>query len=586
MATTIDIENAKQIRKPMEIYIHFFAGSSASISSYGVTSTYKSYDSTLDNTSWTMRNITDLANGGFPLDGSCEWFDSAITPSATNGKLGLRGTVGSNVVVSISSASTLTSITIATKNVEDIIHGANTYPSLDVNVIPINSTSATLTFTPADANARIEINYIVPGAEFTITNDNLVSCNLALRGNLNVIDHTWEESEIEISMYYPYNIADTFAYIGEDFPITYQAGYDDDLSQLRKFYLSEPIEQNGNVISIHGVDASHLLESNIIPERWFEAYTGNAHQEVYNRMIRAIEDSGIVLVNKQSWSGTQSGTQQWIVRPEMSARDYIAGTMNLTLNHKRGSTYYGMQFVDAGIPSVEHGNGKTFGNTWNLNKSDCADWIEQFDQNISKIKNTNTERKLSEQLTQVYSGGGRTAPGYDNVQANQILDFNLKSISRYAFGRYISPYVFNGAGTYQFLGATGTTATIKSVTVTKHPLDLSVLYMPYYASGGVSEYSNPNNLSGITFETEPFVFGRILDSNGETVFNYPSLFNRSLRTGSFKFKGDPRMQPLDYINVTNDTSDGRGNVTARITSIELAHEAGGTTAVINWREWN
>lgn len=584
MATTIDIENAKQIRKPMEIYIHFFAGSSASISSYGVTSTYKSYDSTLDNTSWTMRNITDLANGGFPLDGSCEWFDSAITPSATNGKLGLRGTVGSNVVVSISSASTLTSITIATKNVEDIIHGANTYPSLDVNVIPINSTSATLTFTPADANARIEINYIVPGAEFTITNDNLVSCNLALRGNLNVIDHTWEESEIEISMYYPYNIADTFAYIGEDFPITYQAGYDDDLSQLRKFYLSEPIEQNGNVISIHGVDASHLLENITMPEQWMTSITGKSHQMIYEKFYKTISDVGINVVNYVKWSGSSSGATQYAILPEMLARDFVSDVMNLTLNHKRGSTFYGIQFVDAGIPSVEFGDGKTFGNTWNLNKSDCAEWIESFDQNISTIKNSDSDHKINESIS--ISNNYYRIQDEITGEVNQIIETNFDGFyMSVAVGHTVAP-----SGSYTYYAGTPISSTptrfVFKIKTKGNYGWLYVLGRPSTITGGTNRFSNPNGLSGIVIEVNPTIYGTFTDSNGETVFNYPSVFNRSLRTGSFKFKGDPRMQPLDYINVTNDTSDGRGNVTARITSIELTHEAGGTTAVINWREWN
>lgn len=584
MATTIDIENAKQIRKPMEIYIHFFAGSSASISSYGVTSTYKSYDSTLDNTSWAMRNITDLANGGFPLDGSCEWFDSAITPSATNGKLGLRGTVGSNVVVSISSASTLTSITIASKNVGDIVHGANTYPSLDVNVIPINSTSATLTFTPADAYARIEINYIVPGAEFTITNDNLVSCNLALRGNLNVIDHTWEESEIEISMYYPYSIADTFAYIGEDFPITYQAGYDDDLSQLRKFYLSEPIEQNGNVISIHGVDASHLLENMTMPEQWMTSITGKSHQTIYEKFYKTISDAGINVVNYVKWSGSSSGATQYAILPEMLARDFVSSVMNLTLNHKRGATYYGIQFVDAGIPSVEFGDGKTFGNTWNLNKSDCAEWIEQFDQNISTIKNSDSDHKINESIS--ISNNYYRIQDEITGEVNQIIETNFDGFyMSAAVGHTVAP-----SGSYTYYAGTPISSTptrfVFKIKTKGNYGWLYVLGRPSTITGGTNRFSNPNGLSGIVIEVNPTIYGTFTDSNGETVFNYPSLFNRSLRTGSFKFKGDPRMQPLDYINVTNDTSDGRGNVTARITSIELTHEAGGTTAVINWREWN
>ena len=581
---TINSENAKQIRDPMEVYIHFFAGDTATISSYTIPS-YKSNDNTLDNTSWTMRKITDLANGGFPLDGSCEWYDAALTPSASDGKLGVRGNIGANVVVNISASSVLTSVTIASKNVLEIQHNGQTYPGTGLNVIPINANSASITFTPIDSDSRIEINYIVPGVEFAVTNDNLISCNLALRGNLDVIDHTWEESEITFSMYYPYNIASSFAYINGDFPITYQAGYDSDLSQLRKFYLSEPVTQDGNVISIHGVDASRLLESSSMREQWFSVFTGNAHQSLYSKFINAIETAGIILVNKQSWSGSQSGSRKYSIIPEMSARDFVSGVMNLTLNHKRNLTYYGIQFVDAGIPSVEHGNGTTFGNTCNLNKSDCGEWSEQYEQNISAITNINSDRKFNESISV-----SNTLP-FDNIErgltgnVNQTFEFDFDGWYRNA-----SPFTASsgspGDVPYTFTIISKTPSRIFFKVTQKGTKPFTVGGSSSAIKGGVNGFSNPNTLPGITFETEPMVYGALTDSNGETLFNYPSLFNRSLRTGSFKYKGDPRMQPLDYLNITNDTSDGRGNVTARITAIELTHEKGGTDATITWREWN
>lgn len=586
MATTIDIENAKRIRQPMDIYIHLLAGSSASITTYNVTSSYTSNDNTLNNTSWPMRVLTDLANEGFPLDGTCEWYEPGITPSENNGKLGLRGDVGQNVVVAISANATLTTVTMATKNVNTITVGGNTYTSIDLNVIPINAASATITFTPTDANARIEVNYIIPGVELAITNDDLVSCNLALRSNLNVAGNTFEESEIEFSLYYPYDISSSFAYIQNDWPITYQAGYDTDLSPVRKFYLSEPITQENNVITVHGVDASHLLDSYAIQEQWFSAYPGNAHQTLYEKFYTFIQNAGIKLVNLQTWGGgTTTGAMRYAVLPETTARDFVANVMNTTLNHKRNSTYYGIQFVDAGIPSVEHGDGKTFGNTWNLNKSDCAEWAEQYEQNIATIKNTDTERLFAETLTEALpSPNKRYTEIANNALVNQIITFNIAD--RYAFGRFLFWVGFEGSGNIQLLKSGGAEIIGKVISVTKSPLNLGAAYAPYYTQNGVNAFSNSNKLPGVVVEMAPFVYGNILDGNNEQVFNYQSLFNRSLRTGQFKFKGDPRMQPLDYIVITNDTGDGRGNLTARITGIELSHEGGGTSATITWREWS
>ena len=309
--TTINAQNALQIReKPMEVYINLQTGSTAKITNYSVTGNIKSNDNTLNNTSWAMRPLADLAGGGFLLDGSAEWYDPNTQPSENNGRLGVRGDIGETVTVAITANATLTTVTVATRGVDTITVGGTTYPSTGLNVIPINAMSATLVFTPALANGRAEVDYIVPGIILNATNDDLVSCTLALRGNLSVKDHTWEESEIEVQMYYPYDISSSFAYVQNDWPITYQAGYDSDLSTVRKFYLSEPITQENNVITIKGVDASHLLETSTLREQWFSAYTGNAHQSAYSKFINAIEMAGITWGNKQSWSGTQSGTRK------------------------------------------------------------------------------------------------------------------------------------------------------------------------------------------------------------------------------------------------------------------------------------
>lgn len=600
---TINSENAKQIRDPMEIYIHLFAGSSATIGNYTAYSPYKSYDSTLGNTSWSMRSIADLAGDGFPLDGSVEWFDSSITPSANNGKLGVRGVAGSNVQIGITASGTLTSITVASQNVGTITVGGVSYPSTGLNVIPINATSATLQFSPSDSDERVMVDYIIPGAEFSITNDNLVSCNLSLRSDLSVQNHTWEESEIEISMYYPYDISSTFAYIQSDFPITYQAGYDSDLSEIRRFYLSEPITEENNVVTIRGVDASHWLDNKMMNEQWITTNTGNSREAIYNKFVQAIQAAGIKLVHKQNVSRANSGTTQYAVLPEMSTRDFVSEVMNLTLSYRRSGIYYGIQFVDAGIPSVEFGDGKTFGNTWTINKSDCADWVESYEQNIARIQETNDERKYNESISIASEfdelGGDTSALNiYDIEEQKPGTLYKTNQLIELDFDGYYAK-VGNFHDTTTTISITPSRAVFKATKTsewsTKKFTFFDVHYVkngkcivgaPAIITGGVSSYSNPNNLPGITIDYDPFIYGILTDANGATVFNYPSLFNRSLRTGSFTFKGDPRQQPLDYLNLVDDTKSPTTTITARITSIELAHEGGGTTAVIGWREWS
>ena len=362
MSTTINAQNALQIReKPMEVYITLQTGSSAKISNYAPQGTYKSYDSTLGNTAYSMRDIADLAGEGFPLDGSHRLYDPNEGADATNGKLGLRGNAGANVSVEITASATLTAVTVSTRGVGTIsVSGGASYPSAGLNVIPINATTATLTFTPAAANGRAEVDYIVPGIILSATNDTLTRCTLALRGNLDVIDHSWEESEIEFEMYYPYDISSSFAYVQNEWPITYRAGYDGDLSPERKFYLSEPVEMKDNIITIKGVDASHRLDDKTMPEQWLDIQTNNAHEAIYQKFVNAIKSAGITIQRQQAWNGTTGGTWQHAILPEMTARDFVAGTMNLTMNmcrmrYSSSTRAYRLSSTETGRTSGRYG---------------------------------------------------------------------------------------------------------------------------------------------------------------------------------------------------------------------------------------
>ena len=584
MPTTINAQNALQIReKPMEVYISLRVGSTATISTYTVTGQTKSNDSTLGNSSWPMRKLADLQDGGFLLDGTAQWYDSTLTPSENNGKLSVRGDIGETITVTITAGSTLTAVTVASSGVSTITKGADTYTATGNDVITINSTTATLVFTPIDSDTRVEIDYIVPGIIFNITNDTLISCTLALRGNLDVKDHTWEESEIEVKMYYPNDISSSLAYIQNDWPITYQAGYDSDLSTERKFYISEPITQEQGVITIKGVDASHLLDEKTMQETWFGWSKATAHTDIYYDIKYWVEKCGITLVNVRNWSVPPSSTAMDAVIPEMSVRDYVANVMNLTLNHKHGGTSYGIQFVDGGIPTLEYGDGTYFGNTWTIYKSDCGNWVEQYDQNIRSITNTNTDHKFNENVKDS-EPVSKIITEPETITINQLYDYSFDSL--YVGAGPTTVYLGGHALNVSIIRDTPSGICFKILSGSAAGKQFQVDGFPLTITSGVNSFSNPNGLPGVVLESEPMVYGNIVDSNNESVLNYPSLFKRSLRTGSFTWKGDPRMQPLDYINITNDTGDGRGNITARITGIELTHEEGGTSAKITWREWS
>ena len=587
--STINEQNARQIRDPMQIEISMQVGSSAKISNYAVPSTYKSYDNTLGNAEYSMRVLADLAGDGFPLDGTAELYDPNKTPSANDGKLGFRGNVGQNVSVTITATNNLSSVSVKASGITSITCNGTTYPAVALNVIPIGARTATLVFNCADNNERVEIDYIVPGVALYIDNDNLVQCTLALRSNLDVDNHSWEESEIEIQAYYPYDISDSFKYVMDEWPILYSAGYDADMSEVRRFYLSEPVTMVDNVITIKGVDASHKLDNYTMPEQWLETPVNGPKQTYYNKFVDTIKRCGIQLQHEQKWAEA-SGAKSVTLINEQTARDYVANVMNLTLNHVTDRGAWGIQFVDAGIPSVEHGDGTVFGNIWTIRKSDCGEWTEKSERNIATIrKPQDHDRKFYETFVRIGVSGGTWFPtkvqDYTDIKVGGIYGAQF-SDGGVLWGRWPRVYSHgydNPKVDYTIISSTPSACTFKVTKLTNRVTGCELDVLGYNPSGGVSSFSNPNGLPGVTIEMEPM--DTTSDEDGR-ILNYESLFNRSTNTISFTWKGDPRMQPLDYLKMIDDTKPMSPATWYRITSIELTHEGGGTMATIEAREWD
>lgn len=574
MPTTIDLQNAKQIReKPMDVYVSLQTGSSASISSVSVAGNYILYD-TITNINWRMRQIADLAGDGFPLDGTREFYHPEYA-SEYWGKTGLRGDIGEDLSVTITGSGTLDAVTIASSGASSIRVGGETYAATGLDVVVINAASATIQFTAADPDERIVIEYIVPGAQINVTNEELTNVTLALRGNLDPTNNTWQESEIEVSFYYPHDISRALPYIQTDWPITYRAGYDSDLSDERKFYLSDAITQKDNIITIHGVDASHKLGDKTMSEQWLDTNSATGLMELLAKFIAAIKSTGITIerANSQGAPGTNANTHAVI--PEMTVRDFIAGVMNLSI-----SSANPIQFVDAGIPTVEIGPGTAYGRTWAINKSDTADWEEAYEQNIGKIVNTSEEQRFNETLTiQTGIAASRTLI---NVKAvlGQIYDVSYD-------GFYANVTISNilGNGSKASWISSKPTGGVLKCTKAVANSNIIVSGSPMIPSGGADNYANPNGLAGVTLEADPFIYGSI-KQGAANLLDIQTLFDRSMRTGSFTWKGDPRMQPLDYLTLTDDTVTPNETFTARVTDMEMTHEGGGTQARITWREWS
>ena len=98
----------------------------------------------------------------------------------------------------------------------------------------------------------------------------------------------------------------------------------------------------------------------------------------------------------------------------------------------------------------------------------------------------------------------------------------------------------------------------------------------------MSQRTLKRNRVGYTEKIEPMTVGGVDESGGSTIYpNYDWVFNRSTKGGSFRWKGNPRMQPRDVFRFHRLNGEV---IECTIESIELTHEGGGTYADISYRE--
>lgn len=388
---TIDSENAKQIRQPMRVEISVALADPGNPLTYsGYAATAKVADGVLGQRSWPMRQLADLQGDGFPLDGTRELYETK-TASQANGKLGVRGHVGQDADVTISRSRTIPSVEVRASGASAVVYGGTAY-SLETgsaNVL-IGATSATLTFVPKDATVRAEVSYIGSTTEFVIRNDTLIRAVVSLRSDLSLYGQTLPESEINIEAFVSADVSEYVATVPSDTPIIYRAGYEDDMSEDRKFYVAGQVTWADNVLSIHAVDAVHFLDDVEVPAPVTEYDT----VFVLNLAHALLEKAGVDhAISYESYWNVSAENYRFVTPKGTKARDYIAflnQCFNITDDAGKvlPASYITLKsplqftFVDAGRPFIRD-RYLSYLEEWSVQEEDCS----EVKKNVERPKN-------------------------------------------------------------------------------------------------------------------------------------------------------------------------------------------------------
>lgn len=600
--STIDTQNEKQIREPMQIRGTLTGAKSTALSMTAGGAKLADTDALgKDHLTWDMMRLADFNGDGIPLDGSCVLYGS-VAQSAHVGKYGVRGNVGSGFTIKVTAAENVGALTIllAEGSVSGTLTAAGEAVEFDAGDTAMVSCakSVTLTFTPdSGSTGRIMVQSICAGVQISLTEENITSCIVTLRSDLSLENPTWQESEIEYNAYWPNDIAEILSTLGDNTPLTYSAGYPGDMSPQRKFYLAEKITQSDNIITIKGVDSSYKLEKNMAAELR-TLYSATAASYVYDLLRDIVAGSGISAKREAiPKKATKTGTKSLLYLDQQPRRDVVAFVMNLmrgststTLGKSAGAGFY-PEFVDAGIPVIRW---KRVAAKWKINESDCGDVVDEYERAVNKLTITapNTEieeaerkkltkPKLKAHPTKKQRQAYKKALAKYNLEKKwngyfSIVSKKLKKGKTYKL-KFKEPYVHIKVSDSALAKLTETNImwvkvkALKDGTLTLYGHKLSTEEDP---DAIAMTKARPGAAVEISYEFNDRTF-LAQDALRE------AAFGRNKHTGSFRWKGDPRMQPRDRF--AYHRKDGTVQ-TCTIESITLTHEGGGTCANIAFRE--
>lgn len=583
----IDDNNKLQIRPPFLISCGIAARPNYNLTfsnlvGFPISDTNPS--SALDSEEWPIKEIADLQGEGFPLDGSCVFHEAGA--GSEDGKLGIKTAIGDTGSLTVSSSAEIPALTVYTRGEGTIICAGATYEARGVNIIPVNATTASLTFTSTDAERRLEVQSIIPGINLSWDNDSIISVELYLRSDLSIENSQWAVSEIDITAYYADDISEAVSTIADNVPIWYTSGYLGDMAPERRFYLSEPVTMKDNIITIKGRDASGAFGKTANAAQILNTKSGTGRYDLYVKLMHFIQDAGVTLRSKESAPERTSGSAERSLIFKANTTDVIVqNIINLSHVDLSSSDSFWPTFVDAGIPRLTHTKPSP---KWNIYEEDCGDVRQIVARNVSRIAShednglhsqiirNNTAQEIVRRHVTMDTRYSQNAGGYYwKLSVSNAKDVKVTAESIWwtaetdTIGWPIMTYEVN-METGEIIQKEDVLYQNESIVVGKSAsvkkLESSILATPKRA--------------GTTMVVDPISYGQVYSGSDFIYPNYNHLFERSNITGSFTWKGDPRMQPRDVFNFWR--LDGSVDI-CTIESINLKHNGGGTVAEISYR---
>lgn len=519
MAKIIE-ENRKTLRQAMQVRCKFSESADAptSITPFGDMSDYEP----LANLSWELfpEKLMDLSGDGFLNDGQA----SPMDPSTDSFRYGY---ISSNPARGDGSFSPAFGVTIqAAQNWDvvtlELLNPDGTTKTVQYDPIWIGG-AATINIENWTPGEKASIIGVYLGRTWTWDNSSLLGVDVDLRAVNTELGGELETSSIEIQAYEPTDYTDVIGRIPVGAPISYIAGYADDMSSVRNFYLSESIEWEDNILTVRGQDATMFLDNKTVPvdcdnygDGWYIDHV------IVDRIREALSDISYREIG--SAPDIQITGPQPILYEEKAARSVVSEYTGLF----RDLDFLRVTYVDAGIPTLTIGQ---IGRKWDIYADEIEDIGPNIEQNIREIRIVLPEyyMQYNDSIDKIKATNGRTY----FVKLDPPVPYQNINISPTP----TSSQEIN-CSMFKFKAAASTEYTLSGYPMLEDLIDAN------------NPYSVSNNEKGIS-ERLDFTMPLFEDSGGNSITkaSLPELLKRSNITYEITFRGNPHIQPRDIINV-------------------------------------
>lgn len=539
----IDIENAKTLRPAMTVICGMDV-LEMEISAVTTQGYYDDYAGAVD----VLRKpdpLMDLSGDGFPNNG-----EHLPLPETHDG---IFASINTQLIIDIRTVETIDD------GIPVTIYG---YKGDELTKWTFETTGGGTIeqFTIPPSDERIFISKVLLGKAWWFDNSSLISCNVNLRGVETTVDNpSLQMSEIEIKGYEPENIIGNISKFSDDYPIYYYAGYFGDMSEIRKFYLSDALEWDKNVLTIKGTDATRFLDGEF-SGKYISAASGMTG--IVSEYSTMLTNSGVAhsFINETGGDQWAQSCDDAVFIPKGTKRDLLAQATNLfkfDYTNVGGAPTLQFNYIDAGIPALKakHDKNSTIKPIDNI--SDLKAVSERQIRRIT-LNNPSVDVAASAQIrTETFTGGSTVVEESDPYYSFSTSAGTLTTLSpyKYRIKRTGAATISGRKLTFQDPDlSSGSTTTPRVVSVNSSGRDVEL-----------SEFLGLTQMG----TDQQLVYDVILHRLGD-------MANTSDIMYEFTFRGDPRLQPRDYISIEID------NVATQMTieSIDLNHEDGGLTSKI------